>query len=201
MSDLICVTNRKICKGDFLTRIEEIARAEVKSIILREKDLDEDAYTALARQVMVICKKYETPCILHSYVGVASTLGADRIHLPLHMLRKMTDREKSRFSVIGASCHSIEEAKEAEERGCTYITAGHVFDTECKKGLPGRGLAFLREICESVSVPVYAIGGIDVSNYNTVRGTGAAGACIMSGFMQCGNVQKYMERYWAEHEI
>ena len=201
MSDLICVTNRKICKGDFLTRIEEIARAEVKSIILREKDLDEDAYTALARQVMAICKKYETPYILHSYTDAASLLGADRVHLPLHMLREMTDREKSRFSVIGVSCHSIAEAKEAENHGCTYITAGHVFDTDCKKGLPGRGLAFLREICESVSIPVYAIGGIDASNYNTVRGTGAAGACIMSGFMQCGNVQKYMERYWAEHEI
>lgn len=201
MSDLICVTNRKICKGDFLTRIEEIARSGVKSIILREKDLDEDAYTALARLVMAICKKYETPCILHNYVGAASLLGADHIHLPLHMLQKLTDKEKSQFSAIGASCHSIEEAREAEERGCTYITVGHIFDTDCKKGLPGRGLAFLREICESISIPVYAIGGIDASNYNAVRSAGAAGACIMSGFMQCGNVQKYMERYWAENEI
>lgn len=201
MFDLICVTNRKICKGDFFTRIDEIARSCAKSIILREKDLDEDAYTALAGQVLAICKKYETPCILHNYVGAASTLGVDRIHLPLHMLRKTTDKEKSRFSVIGASCHSIEEAREAEEYGCTYITAGHIFDTDCKKGAPGRGLAFLHEICESISIPVYAIGGIDPSNYNAVRSAGAAGACIMSGFMQCGNVQKYIERYWAEHEI
>lgn len=201
MSDLICVTNRKICKGDFLTRIEEIAQSDVKSIILREKDLDEGAYTALAGPVMTICKKHKKNCILHNYVGAASLLGADHIHLPLRMLRKLTDKEKSQFSVIGASCHSIEEAREAEERGCTYITVGHIFDTDCKKGLPGRGLAFLREVCESVSIPVYAIGGIDASNYNAVRGTGAAGACIMSGFMQCGNVQKYMERYWTENEI
>ncbi len=201
MSDLICVTNKRICKGDFLIRIDEIAQLGVKSIVLREKDLDEDAYTVLAGQVMTICQKYKTPCTLHNYVGAASTLGADCIHLPLHMLRKTTDKEKSRFSVIGASCHSIQEAREAEKCGCTYITAGHIFNTDCKKGAPGRGLAFLHEICESVSIPVYAIGGIDPSNYHAVCSAGAVGACIMSGFMQCRNVQKYMERYWAEHEI
>lgn len=200
MFDLICVTNRKICKGDFLTRVEEIARSGVKSIILREKDLDEDAYTALAGQVLAICKKIETPCILHNYISAAFLLGADRIHLPLHVLRKITDKEKSRFSVMGASCHSIEEAREAEKQGCTYITVGHIFDTDCKKGVPGRGLVFLQEICESVSIPVYAIGGIDPSNYNAVYSAGAVGACIMSSFMQCKNVQKYTERYWTENE-
>ena len=201
MSDLICVTNRKICAGDFLARIKEIAASHPEGIILREKDLCEQEYIALARQVLAICSTYETPCILHTYICAATLLGADRIHLPLHMLRKMTAEEKSRFSVIGASCHSIEEAAEAEKCGCTYITAGHVFDTDCKRGSPGRGLAFLRKICESVSVPVYGIGGIDASNYRDVCGAGAAGACIMSGFMQCADVKKYMERYSAENEI
>ena len=80
---------------------------------------------------------------------------------------------------------------EAEALGCTYVTAGHVFDTDCKRGLPGRGLGFLKEVCGSVSIPVYAIGGIGPDNIADVRKTGAAGACVMSSAMVCADVQAY----------
>ena len=82
--------------------------------------------------------------------------------------------------------------KEAQDLGCTYITAGHIFLTDCKKGLPGRGLPFLEEICKTVRIPVYAIGGISSQNIESVRKTGAAGACIMSGFMRCKTVEEIM---------
>lgn len=201
MSDIICVTNRNICTEDFLTRIERIAGARPGGIILREKDLCEDTYKILAEQVLAICKKHETPCTLHTFINSAARLGADRIHLPLHVLRNMDDREKSKFSIIGASCHSPKEAVEAEMLGCNYITAGHVFNTDCKKGMPGRGLAFLRQVCDSVAIPVYAIGGIDSFNYNDVCKAGAAGACIMGSFMQCRNVKKFMEGFTCGNEI
>ena len=112
--------------------------------------------------------------------------------MPLPLLQKMTTQEKSHFQIIGASCHSLEEAKEAQDLGCTYITAGHIFLTDCKKGLPGRGLPFLEEICKAVRIPVYAIGGISSQNIESVRKTGAAGACIMSGFMRCKTVEEIM---------
>lgn len=89
----------------------------------------------------------------------------------------------------------MEDALEAESLGCTYITAGHIFETDCKKGLPGRGLAFLRNVCVSVSIPVYAIGGIHDGNIAAVRGAGAKGACIMSGLMQCEDVKEYLRRF------
>ena len=162
-SDILCITNRKLCKDDFLKRIQIIA-------------------------VMHICEKYSVPCILHSFAKAAMALNVKAIHMPLPLLRKMTPQEKNHFEIIGASCHSLEEAKEAERLGCTYITAGHIFLTDCKKGLPGRGLTFLQNICENVSIPVYAIGGISNENINDVRQTGAAGACIMSGFMKCNNI-------------
>ena len=174
-SDILCITNRKLCKDDFLKRIQIIAAAQPKAIVLREK-------------VMHICEKYSVPCILHSFAKAAMALNVKAIHMPLPLLRKMTPQEKNHFEIIGASCHSLEEAKEAERLGCTYITAGHIFLTDCKKGLPGRGLTFLQNICENVSIPVYAIGGISNENINDVRQTGAAGACIMSGFMKCNNI-------------
>lgn len=187
-SDILCITSRKLCKEDFLTRIETIAAAHPKAIVLREKDLSEEDYTILAEKVMHICEAYDVPCILHSFTKTAMVLNIKAIHMPLPLLRKMTSREKSHFEIIGASCHSLEDAKEAERLGCTYITAGHIFLTDCKKGLPGRGLPFLRNICENIAIPVYAIGGISAQNIDAVRQTGAAGACIMSSFMKCNNV-------------
>lgn len=192
MSDLICITNRKLCSNNFSDQIEMIASAHPKAIVLREKDLSEKEYEQLARQVMQICQKHGTRCILHSFSNVAIALGAEAVHMPLPLLQKMTPQEKSHFQIIGASCHSLEEAKEAQNLGCTYITAGHIFLTDCKKGLPGRGLPFLEEICKAVRIPVYAIGGISSQNIESVRKTGAAGACIMSGFMRCKTVEEIM---------
>ena len=58
----------------------------------------------------------------------------------------------------------------------------------------GRGLSFLENVCESVTVPVYAIGGISSENIGAVRSVGAAGACVMSGLMQCEDVQAYLQK-------
>ena len=113
--------------------------------------------------------------------------------MPLPLLRQMPEKDRAGFSVLGASCHSVHDAVEAEGLGCTYITAGPVFDTDCKKGLPGRGTAFLREMCGSVSIPVYAIGGIGPENIDAVRRSGAAGACVMSGAMTCSDPEAFFE--------
>lgn len=192
MSDIICVTNRLLCREDFFIRVEKIAQARPAAIILREKDLREEEYKALASRVLEICKKYGTLCVLHSFVGVAAKLEGTALHLPLNMLRTLSVAEKAKFKILGASCHSVEDAMEAEKLGCTYVTAGHIFDTDCKSGLPGRGLIFLKKVCESVDIPVYAIGGITPNHIAEVRNRGAAGACVMSGVMSCEDVQKYL---------
>ena len=198
MSDILCVTSRTLCRGNFLTRIENIAACHPAGIILREKDLPKAEYKILAEQVMKICEKNGVTCILHSFVDVALELHANAIHLPLPILRTMTQEEKAQFRSIGASCHSAEDAQEAQKLDCTYITAGHIFDTDCKKGLPGRGIPFLRDICDAVSVPVYAIGGIAPANIAKIRAGGASGACLMSALMVCEDVSELlcaMEEY------
>jgi len=193
MSDILCVTNRNLCREDLLTRIRRIAACRPAGIILREKDMSEAEYRALAGQVMSICAGYGVRCILHSFVEAAIDLHADAIHLPLHILRGMTGEQKARFKMIGASCHSVEDALEAQALGCSYITAGHVFETDCKKGLPGRGLTFLRNVCAAVGIPVYGIGGIDAENIAEVRKAGASGACLMSSLMVSDDVPGLMK--------
>ncbi|MCD8364536.1 MAG: thiamine phosphate synthase [Clostridiales bacterium] len=201
---IVCVTNRKLCRGDgrpadqiFLQRISEIAECHPAGIILREKDLSESGYETLAIQVMDICSSHGVQCILHSFTDVALKLKAQALHVPLPVLRGMTAEQKASFRVLGASCHSVEDAREAERLGCTYITAGHIFDTDCKRGLPGRGLDFLREVCVSVDIPVYAIGGITPVNATNVRRAGAAGICVMSSLMQCEDPAAEMKAFSA----
>ena len=182
-----------LCKEDFLTRIERIAACRPAGIILREKDLPPAEYRRMATEVMRICRQYDVKCILHSFSDVAIDLNADAIHLPLHLLRKLPQEQKALFNVLGASCHSVEEALEAQASGCTYITAGHVFYTDCKKGIPGRGLDFLRNVSAAVHIPVYGIGGIDAGNIALVRDSGAGGACLMSSLMVTEDVTGLMK--------
>ena len=87
---------------------------------------------------------------------------------------------------IGCSIHSVEEAVEAQKLGASYITAGHIYATDCKKGLPPRGLEFLENVCKAVKIPVYAIGGIHpgTGQLNEIMEHGSAGGCIMSDMMK-----------------
>lgn len=194
MSDIICVTNSQLCRGDFLSRITEIAACRPNRVILREKHLSGAEYALLAGRVMEICQRYDVPCVLHSFVKEAIALGAENIHLPMHLLRTLR-QDRQQFRMIGASVHSVQEAQEAEQLGAAYLTAGHIFDTDCKKGLPGRGLDFLSAVCQSVGIPVYAIGGITGANIGAVRNAGAAGACVMSTLMQCEQIPACLNAY------
>lgn len=195
MSDIICVTSRSLCSGDFLDQLRRIAKAEPRYVILREKDMKEEEYRELAVKAAEIFRGSETVLILHFFYKIAAEIGCRAVHLPLHMLRALSDEEKSAFDLIGASCHSVEDAQEAENLGADYITAGHVFATDCKKGLPPRGIEFLRSVCDSVSIPVYAIGGISPDNIDLVRQCGAAGACVMSGFMKCSDPAVFIKEF------
>ena len=176
------------------------------ALILREKDLSEKEYEELAKEVMAICAEYQVPCILHTFWRVAEKLKCDTVHLPLPILRQFVlekqnqknqkYRESQNLSIpesqreiiqkIGTSVHSMEQAQEAQEFGASYVTAGHIYATDCKKGLQPRGLDFLRQVCAAVDLPVYAIGGIkfDETQWMSLKECGAAGGCIMSGMMK-----------------
>ena len=182
-NQLVAITNRHLCSGDFLTKMEYLSKLGLKAIILREKDLPESEYQALAEQVFAICRRNGTDCILHSYVQAARSIGCDSIHLPLPLLTEQAQALQD-FRQIGASCHSVEDALLAQKLGATYITASHIFPTGCKPGLAPRVLKFLEEVCRAVTIPVYALGGISFDNAAATLHCGAAAACMMSGFMR-----------------
>ncbi len=193
MFDPIYVTNRKITDGDFLSHLEKIVSHHPAAVILREKDLSEEAYLNLAEKAGAICGRYGVPFIVHTFLKTAITIKAEAIHLPLPALRKMKPGDKACFKCIGASVHSLSEAKEAEALGATYLIAGHIFATDCKKDLPPRGLDFLKEICRETALPVYAIGGVSKEKIPELKRSGASGACIMSGLARCADPNTFFE--------
>ena len=89
---------------------------------------------------------------------------------------------------------ALEEAKQAEQAGASWVIVGHLFATACNPGLPPRGLSFLQEIKQAVSIPVYGIGGIHVQNAAQVQAIGADGICMMSDWMQAEEPEQLMQQ-------
>ena len=151
---LIAVTDRSLCSGDFLAQIKKIISLHPCSLILRERDLPDE-----------------------------EKIGCQNLHLPLPALAAIGGRPEG-FACVSTSSHSMEDMQQALALGADLIILGTIFETECKKGLRGRGLSFVEEICAACPVPVYAIGGIKESNIDAVMAAGAAGGCMMSRFME-----------------
>ena len=118
--NIIAVTNRKLCERPFLEQVERICQMHPKALILREKDLSESAYEAMAGQVLKICGRYDTPCMLHSFVEVARRLHHPYIHLPLFLLEEYCGKLND-FRIVGSSIHSPEEAVRAQKAGARRL--------------------------------------------------------------------------------
>lgn len=172
-----------------LTNLEQVNNPP-DILILREKDLSEEAYAQLLEKLWKKVEHSKIELIPHTYLLAAQSMGIDRIHLPLPMLKKYRNAGRDveealeQMHLIGTSVHSVEEAKEAEQLGANYVTAGHIFTTDCKAGLEPRGIEFLEKVCENVRIPVYAIGGIHPENIAQIEKSSAAGACMMSEYMK-----------------
>lgn len=194
MFKVICVSARKHSR-DFFNSVEMIARSDVDSIILREKDLSEDEYFLLAAKVKKICDKYGKKLIIHNFIDVAKKLGIKNIQLPFSKFISLNNLHDD-FESIGTSVHSVGDAVRAEKAGADYIIAGHIFATDCKKGLAPRGIEFLKDVCNSVKIPVFAIGGIDNNSVAEIRNVNCdnfSGVCVMSALMKSNNPQELVQ--------
>lgn len=189
---VICVTNRRLCRRDFLEQLALIGAGRPDMVILRERDLDDTAYGALALECQKVLAPFDVPLIIHARPELAHKIDIARVHMPFSML-------KPGLSLwISCSVHAPEEARCAERLGANLLIAGHVFETDCKKGVAPRGLSFLRGVCQNVRIPVCAIGGIAPENAALVRECGAAGGCMMSALMQADRPQEIIQAYRTE---
>ena len=180
---IIAVTDRKISRTEFLRQVGAIASSRPDMLILREKDLNAKEYERLAAECSEICDRHNVPFCVNSFVDVAGAMGSTRIQVPFVMLAHREDELRS-FRERWVSVHSLIEATEAERMGATHLIYGNVYETSCKPGAEGKGTEGLRNILNSVSIPVFAIGGINAKNVNNVMRTGCAGVCVRSILME-----------------
>ena len=195
------ISNRKLCENENLEKqIEKIFSAYEKKIILknfdivaltlREKDLNKNEYLKLIEEIYPICQKYKINLILHQNydLNLDDKYNIEGIHLSYSIFKSLNENIKAelikKYKRIGVSVHSLNEAKEVESLGASYVVAGHIFETDCKKGLEPRGLKFIKDLSSALSIPIFAIGGIDEKNSLSVINNGAFSICMMSTLMK-----------------
>ena len=195
------ISNRKLCENENLEKqIEKIFSAYERKIILknfdivaltlREKDLNKNEYLKLIEKIYPICQKYKINLILHQNydLNLDDKYKIDGIHLSYNIFKSLNENIKAelikKYKRIGVSVHSLNEAKEVESLGASYVVAGHIFETDCKKGLEPRGLKFIEDLSSALTIPIFAIGGIDEKNSLSVINNGAFSICMMSTLMK-----------------
>lgn len=138
----IVITNRGLVQGDFFEQMERVISLHPHAVILREKDLTDEAYEKLAKRLLELCQREGVSCFLHSRVSVARHLDCRKIHLSIPALAAMEPSVRGNlrayFQEISVSCHSMEDMEIAVKYGATQIILGTIFETECKKGLKGQ---------------------------------------------------------------
>ncbi len=188
---IAAITNRELARANYWDQLEQIAASDVDTIILREKTLSEEEYADYAKKALRLCNLHNKTCILHHFGKVAV-----RFHVPCFQcsLEYLETHSSLLYYIttLGVSVHTPEEAVRAEKLGATYIMASHVFPTDCKKGLPPIGPQTVQDICSSVSIPVYALGGINLQTVTALRHIPVSGIALMSGFMTSNNVSSYV---------
>ena len=195
------ISNRKLCKDKNLEKqIQKVfldyekkrflENFKIVAFTLREKDLDKNEYLNLVEKIYPICKKYGIDLILHQNydLNLDEKYNIEGIHLSYEIFKSLNKniREKliKKYKRIGVSIHSLEEAKDVENLGATYVVAGHIFETDCKKDLKPRGLIFIKQLSSTLTIPIFAIGGINQENSNLVIDSGAFSVCMMSSMMK-----------------
>ena len=195
------ISNRKLCENENLEKqIEKIFSAyerkiilknfEIVALTLREKDLNKNEYLKLIEKIYPICQKYKINLILHQNydLNLDEKYDIEGIHLSYSIFKSLNQNIKAelikKYKRIGVSIHSLEEAKDVESLGASYVIAGHIFETDCKKGLEPRGLKFVKDLSSTLTIPIFTIGGIDEKNSLSVINSGAFGVCMMSSIMK-----------------
>lgn len=185
---LYLVTDKSDDVEKFLKTIEEALQGGVSVVQIREKTADTLDFYNLALKVKEITTRYNVPLIINDRVDVALAIDADGVHvgqsdMPCDVTRKLVGDDK----IVGVSAATIEEAQKAERDGADYIGTGAVFPTSTKDDAPSITKKELKEVVDSIDIPVVAIGGITLDNASELTDTGIAGLSVVSAIMSSDN--------------
>ena len=188
---LYLVTNRyQDSLESFLEKVETACRSGVTIIQLREKNLTTNQYYQLAKQVKEITDAYQVPLIIDDRLDVCLAVDAAGLHigddeLPVSVARKVLGPDK----ILGVTAKTVKRALEAETWGADYLGTGAIFPTTTKENAPITLISTLKTICQTVAIPVVAIGGLTSENIDKLIGTGIAGIAVVRDLMQAEDIE------------
>lgn len=181
---LYAVTDRRWLKENetLCDVVEELLQAGVSCVQLREKEADDKFFLQEAKELNEVCSLYGIPLIINDRPDIAKKAGAAGVHVGQSDMAVEAARELlGEGFIIGTSAHNVEEAQKAESAGADYIGCGAVFGSKTKSSATLLSVEELKKICESVDIPVAAIGGITEENIMHLAGTKIAGVAVVSG--------------------
>ena len=186
VTDRKWLRNRKLCE-----QVEEAIKGGATIIQLREKEADDRIFLREALKISELCKRYSVPFIINDNVDIAIRINADGVHIgqkdmEAGYVRSVIGDDK----ILGVSVQTPEQAVIAEKSGADYLGVGAVFSTDSKADADNVSYKTLKEICESVSIPVVAIGGIGINNISELKGSGICGVAVISAVFAAENIEK-----------
>ena len=188
---LYLVTNRyQDSLENFLEKVETACRSGVTIIQLREKNLTTNQYYQLAKQVKEITDAYQVPLIIDDRLDVCLAVDAAGLHigddeLPVSVARQVLGPDK----ILGVTAKTVKRALEAETSGADYLGTGAIFPTTTKENAPITLISTLKTICQTVAIPVVAIGGLTSENIDQLAATGIAGVAVVRDLMQAEDIE------------
>ncbi len=184
---LYAITDRRTYGTDFLGTLRRILEKGVKMVQLREKDLPGGELYRLAMNVRKLTKEYGAILLINDRPDVAKAVGAEGVHLPEKGMPTRVVRKAFPDLLIGFSAHSPESAKRAEEDGADFVTISPVFKTSSHPKAKPLGPGAIREVAESVNIPVFALGGITWQKIKVCYKNGAYGVAGITMFIDDGD--------------
>lgn len=192
---LYAVTDRSWLGGDTLYhQVEQALKGGVTFVQLREKELDEKQFLEEAKELQKLCREYCVPFVINDNVEIAAEIHADGVHVGQSDMEAGDVRKRlGEDKIIGVSAQTVEQAVLAEKMGADYLGVGAVFHTGSKADADDVSHETLQAICEAVSIPVIAIGGIGKDNVMELAGRGICGIAVISAIFAQPDIKKAAE--------
>lgn len=191
MLRLYAVTDRSWLGSQTLyEQVEQALRGGATCVQLREKGLNLEAFLAEAKELKGLCARYGVPLIVNDNVALAMEVDADGVHvgqedMDARDVRGLIGKDK----ILGVTAKTVEQAQRAQQAGADYLGSGAVFGSTTKTNAKPMSRELLQSICQSVTIPVVAIGGIHRGNLASLAGTGIRGAAVVSGIFAAADIE------------
>ena len=191
MMRLYAVTDRSWLRGQTLyEQVEQALIGGATLVQLREKELDEDIFMREAVDLARLCHRYGVPLLINDNVDIARRSGADGVHVGQDDMNAASVRSiLGSQMIVGVTAKTIEQAIRAQEAGANYLGSGAVFGSATKLNAKPMTKELLKSICNAVSIPVVAIGGINRHNILELAGTDISGVAVVSGIFAADDIE------------